>query len=89
MALKFHSLRAPPPRAPSGDDFDHILWENLLIIFIEDLGARLAPQTHPILQGIDAPLGDDVKGETPTIGGFSDVKNLLTGIVVTGYTLRR
>jgi hypothetical protein len=88
-SVQFHPLGAPPSRATGGDDLQHVARLNLLIIFIEDLGARFAPHRHPILQGIDAFLGDDVQGESPPEGGFSDVQNLRTGIVATMTTFCR
>jgi hypothetical protein len=73
MALRFSSLRAPLSRATSGDDLQHVLGPDNLIIFIEDLGVRCIPGQLPIIQGIDTFLRNDVKGKTPTIGGFSYV----------------
>jgi hypothetical protein len=84
----FHSFGTPLSRATSGDDLQHVLGENLLIIFIEDLGVRFIPGQLPIIQGIDTFLRNDVKGETPTIGGFSYVKYLGTRVMPTVFTHR-
>jgi hypothetical protein len=69
----FHSFGTPFSRATSGDDLQHVLGPDNLIIFIEDLGVRFIPGQLPIIQGIDTFLRNDVKGKTPTIGGFSNV----------------
>ena len=87
-SVQFHPLGTPPPWATGGDDLQHVAWLNLLIIFIEDLGVRFIPGRLPIIQGIDTFLRNDVKGKTPTIGGFSYVKYLGTGVMPTVFTHR-